>query len=128
MRFFGPARLARAIGRHGERLSLMEADWKKFRGMVPRLRERYLADCNARISAMLADPKKNETERFWDAMEEMEKEARVLQQCLDDQSRSKMWLFVLTMIRAGMLKREDMAEFSEELQKKVSYAFEERGG
>ena len=92
----------------------MESDWKKFRAMVPKLRERYLAEeRNARISAMLADPKKNETERFWDAMYEMEKEAKILLQCLDGHSRSKMGHFVHTMIRAGMLQKEDLAEFSE---------------
>ncbi len=101
----------------------MESDWKKFRDMVPMLRERYLAECNARITALLTAPGKNETERFWDAHEAMEKEAKILRRCLDGHSRSSMWLFVITMIRAGMLKKEDMLEFSEELQKQASYAF-----
>jgi hypothetical protein len=102
----------------------MESDWKQFRDMVPKLRERYLAERNARIVALLTDPKKTETERFWKAMELMEKEARVLQQCLDGHSRSSMWPFMLSMIGAGMLKKEDMRVFSEELQKELSYAFE----
>ncbi|MDB6028081.1 MAG: hypothetical protein JWM68_4304 [Verrucomicrobiales bacterium] len=106
----------------------MESDWKKFREMVPQLRERYLADRNARIAAMLANPQKSETERFWEAMEEMEKEVKVLQQCLDGHSRSKMWLYVLAMIRAGMLRKEDMEGFSEERQKEAAYAFTERKG
>jgi len=87
----------------------MESDWKHFREMVPKLRERYLAERNARLVALLTDPKKNETERFWDAMEVMEREAKVLQKCLDGHSRSKMWLFMLSMISVGMLKKEDMA-------------------
>ena len=106
----------------------MESDWKRFSAMVPRLRERYLAECNARICGLLTDPKKDETDRFWNAMEEMEKEAKVLRRCLDGHSRSKMWLFVISMIGAGMLKKEDLAEFSEELQKQVSYVFNERKG
>jgi hypothetical protein len=106
----------------------MESDWKKFRDMVPMLRERYLAGRNARISAILTDPKKTETDRFWDAMKVMEREAKVLRQCLDGHSRSKMWLYMLTMIRAGMLKKEDVAEFSEELQKEVSYALSDKDG
>jgi hypothetical protein len=55
--------------------------------MVPMLRERYLAECNAKIAALLIDPEKNETERFWKAMEEMEKEADTLRRCLDGHSR-----------------------------------------
>src|SRR5437868_9937234 len=93
----------------------MESDWRKFRDMVPKLRERYLVERNARIVQMLTNPVKSETERFWDAMEEMEREARVLRQCLDGHSRSKMWLYILTMIRAGMLRKEDIEVFSEEL-------------
>jgi hypothetical protein len=94
--------------------------------MVPKLRERYLAEKNSRIVALLTNPKKAETERFWDALEMMEKEAKILQRCLDGHSRSKMWLFMMNMISVGILKKEDMAVFSEELQKEVSRAFEGR--
>jgi hypothetical protein len=106
----------------------MEPDWRKFRDMVPKLRERYLADCNARLAALLADPKKNETERFWEVLQEMEREAKVLHGCLDGHSRSSMQRYILTMIYAGMLKKEDVGVFSEELQKQVSFAFEETKG
>lgn len=68
---------------------------------------------------MLAAPGKTETERFWDAAEIMEKEADTLHRCLDDISRSKMWLRLITMRRAGMLEKDDLAGFSEELQKQV---------
>ena len=104
----------------------MESDWKKFRAIVPMLRERYLTATNARIVNLFRDPKKTETEHFWDAMEEMEKQAKVLQRCLDGHSRSKMVFFMLTMIRAGMLRKEDLAGFSVELLAQVDYAFEER--
>ena len=77
---------------------------------------------------MLADGTKTETERFWKAMELMERESRVLRECLDGHSRSKMWLYMLTMIRAGMLTREDISVFSEDLQKEVLYAFGEQKG
>jgi hypothetical protein len=54
-----------------------ESDWKKFKAMVPPLRERCLAARNGPIAARLTDPKKSATERFRDAMEEMEKEAKL---------------------------------------------------
>ncbi len=101
-----------------------ESDWKKFSALVPVIRERYLTDRNARITALLTAPKKTETERFWDAMAEMEKEAKILHQCLDDHSRSKLWLFVRLMIYAGMLKKEDLTGFSDELQREAAYVFD----
>ena len=106
----------------------MESDWRKFREMVPKLRERYLADRNARILALLTNPTKDETERFWDAMEQMEREAKVLRQCLDGHSRSKMFFYMLRMIRAGMMTKEDIEVFSERLQREVSHAFDDANG
>jgi hypothetical protein len=104
----------------------MESDWRKFRDMVPDLRERYLAKQNARIAAVLTAPGKTETERFWDTMEAMKEEAKTLHRCLDGHSRSSMWLFVALMIRVGMITKEDMAGFSEELQQEVARAFDLR--
>ena len=97
----------------------MESDWKKFSAMLPIWRERYLAGRNARIVRKLSDPKKSETERFWDAAEQIQKEAKTLRRCLDDLSRSKMWLRLMEMRASGMIRQEDLAEFSEELQKQI---------
>ncbi|MBI3884444.1 MAG: hypothetical protein HY302_01755 [Opitutae bacterium] len=97
----------------------MDSDWKKFRQLVPILRERYLAERNRRIARTLTDAAKTETERFWDAQEVMEKEAVTLRRCLDGHSRSSMWGYLVEMRIAGMLEREDLAGFSEELRKQV---------
>jgi hypothetical protein len=97
----------------------MESDWKKFQTLIAIVRDRYPAERNAQIVRQLTDSKKTDTERFWDAAEVVEKEAKTLRRCLDDISRSKMWLTLITMRRAGMLRKEDLAGFSEELQKQV---------
>lgn len=99
----------------------MESDWKKFRVMVPLLRERYLQEKNSRILAKLGEPGKTDTERFWNAFEDMEREAKILRDCLDGHSRSKMGLYLMLMRAAGMLRKEDLADFSEELQGQVFY-------
>ena len=96
-----------------------ESDWKKYSARLPMWRERYLAKQNARIARVLADPKKNHSERFWDALEEMEKEAKTLRACLDRHSRSNMMLSLLSMRAVGMINAEDLADFSEELQELV---------
>lgn len=92
----------------------MEKDWKKIRSMVPFLRERYLAEQNRGIIRLMCDPEKNETERFWDAKKKMREVAQNLRDCLDGHSRSNMWIFMNYMYTVGMLKEEDLAEFSEE--------------
>lgn len=98
-----------------------ESDWKKFRAKLEVWRERYLTEKNPRLAAMLTDPKKTETERFWDAEHAIEKEARVLQRCLDDIRRSRMLERLWEMRAAKMIRREDLAEFSQELQDHVFF-------
>lgn len=105
-----------------------ESDWKKFRVMLEVWRERYLAEKNRRLAAMLTDPKKTETERFWDAEHAIEKEARILEQCLDDIRRSRMLERLWEMRGAGMIRREDLAEFSDELQDQVFFEPSKKNG
>lgn len=97
----------------------MESDWEKFRELVPLLRERYLAEQNRRIAGLITRVNKTETERFWDAFEAVQREAKTLRSCLDGHSRSEMSFYMITMRNAGMLRKEDLASFSEELQKQV---------
>lgn len=103
----------------------MESDWKKFSAKLPVWRERYLADRNARIARLLTNPNKTETERFWDAEELIHNEAKTLRRCFDGISRSKMWLRLLEMRAAGMVTREDFADFSAELREQL---FDDRLG
>lgn len=104
----------------------MESDWKTFSHMAPKLRERYLAERNVQITAILADPERNDTERFWDAKRVMDREAKVLHRCLDGHSRSTMWQYMLMMINVGMLTKKDLEVFSEELQQELAYAFDRK--
>lgn len=96
-----------------------ESDWKKFRVLVPVWRERYIGERNAKIKAMLDESKTTETERFWEVHRMMEKDARILETCLDGYSRSKMWFHLMLMRKAGMITRDDLAGFSQELQKQI---------
>ena len=98
-----------------------ESDWKKFRDLVPVLRERYIAERNVKYRRALEDPKKTETERFWSVFESMEVEARILRNCLDGHSRSKMWMYLAEMRQVRMLKKEDLVGFSAELQEQIFY-------
>jgi hypothetical protein len=102
----------------------MEADWKKFRDMTPQLRERYLTEQNQRMIALLSDPAKTQTQRFWDTLDEMKQEAKTLQACLDGHSRSNMLFHMALMLRAGLLKKEELHVFSEALQDRLRLVIE----
>jgi len=96
-----------------------ESDWKRFRKIVPELRERYLEKKNKELLETLSDSEKTPTEQFWDTFEEMKKEKKILQECLDGHSRSNQLFSMVLMCRYGMIKREDLDEFSEEIKSKL---------
>ncbi|MBL9205358.1 MAG: hypothetical protein JNN01_09755 [Opitutaceae bacterium] len=97
----------------------LESDWKKFRTMLPVWRERYLAEKNPRIAAVLTETNQTPTDRFWRAERWIVKEARTLQRCFDDIRRSTMRVRLVEMRGAGVIRREDLNEFSQELQNQV---------
>ncbi len=96
-----------------------EADWKRFKCLVPKVRERYLEQQNALLLQVLSAANRTQTERFWDTFEQMKDLSKVLRDCLDDHRRSKMVMDMLLMLHVGMLVQDDLAEFSDELQARL---------
>jgi hypothetical protein len=96
-----------------------ESDWRQFCAMVPDLRERYLEAKNQELTNMLTGSDQTPTERFWATFEQMKKESKILQDCLDNHSRSQMSMSMMLMLRHGMLKKEDLNEFSDELREQL---------
>ena len=97
-----------------------ESDWKRYRDMVEFLRERYLKEKNQKLNEILTDSERSATDQFWDTFEEIKKQKKILEDCLDRHSRSQMYLSMLLMLRHGMLKEEDLKGFSEELQEQLT--------
>ena len=100
-----------------------ESDWKRFRSLIPMVRERYLAEQNALILNILTDPNRSETERFWDAFNRGKEVREILTACLDGHSKSKMVLYMRLMRRANMIRQDDLVSFSEELQTQFKFEF-----
>ncbi|MCG2590758.1 hypothetical protein [Rhodohalobacter sulfatireducens] len=94
-------------------------DWKIFRDMLPELRERYLAERNQTFITLLKSDERTPTEQFWDTLEAMKKEAKILQDCLNGYTKSNMDMRILLMLRHGLMKEEDLDGFSEELREWV---------
>ncbi len=103
--------------------NIREKDWKIFRNMAPELRERYLIARNEELAAILSDDQQTQTGRFWEVEERTRKIAKVLRECLDGHTRSKMELFMMIMIGHGMMTKDDLEKFSEELQDRFSPNF-----
>ena len=98
---------------------VQESDWKKYQSLIPTLRERFLAEKNSLIVKNITEPERTETERFWDTLKRMKKISKDLSDCLDEHSRSKMFMSMLNMLHVGMLTQEDLIVFSDELRDKL---------
>ena len=96
-----------------------ERDWKAFRKMVPELRERYLERHNEALKEILKNDSATPTEKFWVVEKRVNKEARILRQCLDGHSRSRMLEFMRRMYSYEMLTDLDLKGFSAETQSRV---------
>lgn len=96
-----------------------ENDWNVFRDLVPELRERFLRGRNEELGGILRDDSRTPTERFREVEAKTKEIARILRDCLDGFSRSKMVLSMIVMRGHGMLKDEDLAGFSEEVRERV---------
>lgn len=99
--------------------TVLESDWKTFRKRVPEWRERYLKTKNQQIVAILTDRDKTPTEQFWDTKKKMDEEARTLVDCLDGHSRSKMLYYHFLMYGRGLIRKEDLQEFSAGLRERI---------
>lgn len=55
----------------------------------------------------------------------MKKERKILEDCLDGHSRSNQFFHMTLMCRYGMLQREDLEEFSEEMRSELDKYLQE---
>jgi hypothetical protein len=98
---------------------MLESDWKQLRRIIPEARDRYLKSKNEGIVRLLTSTTATETDKFWQAMESMGKERKILDECLGDMRRSHLNMIILMMYRNGMLIKTDLDHFSENLKQYV---------
>ena len=97
--------------------NLIESDWKTFRRLTPEWRERYIKRINKKLAKILSNPDKTPTDVFWDTKEKADKTAKILRDCLDGHSRSRMTRYLFLMHNHNMITLGDLNDFSKELQK-----------
>jgi len=99
--------------------SNIETDWQLFKRHIPKWREHYLAIKNKEIVSILTDENKTPTEQFWNAKDKIFKISKILCDCFDDLSRSEMIYKLLYMYNYGVISKDNLVEFSDELKEKL---------
>ena len=105
-----------------------ESDWRTFRDSLVDWRERYLQSTTEAIADLLQENDQSPTERFWKAKERTDETAKILRDCLDGYSRSKMHTHLVLMYRHGLIDDADLERFSDELRDRVLVWFEADDG
>ena len=96
-----------------------ESDWKKFKDLIPLMRDRFLLRKNEELIAVLSQEGKTPTEIFWETKERLDEYEKIIYQCFRYQSRSDMWLAVLSMRTYCLMLDEDLEQFSEPLRQDI---------
>jgi|GEM_PF-519305 len=99
--------------------TVKESDWRAFRDSLVEWRERYLEAVTEQLADLLRDGERTPTERFWETKERIDKEGKILRNCLDGFSRSKMEMHLDMMYQYGLIGDKDLERFSEELRDKM---------
>lgn len=106
-------------------MDVKESDWKAFRDSLAGWRERYLETTTQEIVELLEESGTSPTERFWQAKERIDEEAKILRECLDGSSRSKMQMHLVLLYGHGMIGEADLERFSDGLRDRVRGWFED---
>ena len=96
-----------------------ESDWRTLRDSLGNWRTRYLAATTKEIADLLQADGQSPTERFWKAKERIDEESKILRDCLDGYSRSKMYMHLALMYRHDLIDEADLARFSDELRDRI---------
>jgi hypothetical protein len=98
--------------------------WNLFEERAPAWRDRYLERRNRELVGALTRPGKTQTERYWEAKNRADQEARTLLACLDGHSRSKLssklTRYLELMYRYGVIGSDELSEFSDELRQEIA--------
>jgi hypothetical protein len=97
-----------------------ESDWKKFRAIVPELRERYLHARNTELITIFQNESLTPTEKFWTASKRMKEISDILSTCLDDHKRSNMMHSLRLMYHHRMITQKDLNGFSEAILERIA--------
>lgn len=98
-----------------------KSDWKHFQSSLSPWRERFITRLNQDIRNILDDNNLTETEKFWNIVEFQKEKAKVLRDCLDGYSKSRMGTHLLMMLNYEMITDVDLEGFSEGLREWIKW-------
>lgn len=94
-------------------MEVSDYDWRLYRSLLPKWQERYMAKLNKEYIALLSE-NNNPSTNFWKLKKRIRQDAKSPGVAIDIR-RSDFFVEILSLMNAGVINREDLADFSKEV-------------
>lgn len=103
-------------------MNFTEKDWKLFRKMLPDWQERYMERLNQSYAELL-NSDMQASEKFWMLERKIRQDKRCSGVIVSEMSRSRFLDIMFQLMNDGVIREQDLQDFSEELRDSVKQRF-----
>lgn len=94
-------------------MEVSDYDWRLYRSLLPKWQERYMAKLNKEYIALLSE-NNNPSTNFWKLKKRIRQDVKSPGVAIDIRC-SDFFVEILSLMNAGVINREDLADFSKEV-------------
>ena len=94
-------------------MEVSDYDWRLYKSLLPKWQERYMAKLNKEYIALLNE-NNNPSTNFWKLEKRIHHDIKSPGVAIDV-SRSDLFVDILSLMNAGVINREDLADFSRDV-------------
>ena len=94
-------------------MEVSDYDWRLYKSLLPKWQERYMAKLNKEYIALLNE-NNNPSTNFWKLEKRIHRDIKSPGVAIDVR-RSDLFVDILSLMNAGVINREDLADFSRDV-------------
>ncbi len=103
-------------------MNFTEKDWKLFRKMLPDWQERYMERLNQSYAELL-NSDMQASKKFWTLERKIRQDKRCSGVIVSEMSRSRFLDIMFQLMNDGVIREQDLQDFSEELRDSLKQRF-----
>ena len=102
---------------------LPERDWKYLRSIQKDLLDELCWRVNQKAAAIVSSKTETDHDKYLKLFKHIEASDRIIAECFDDWSRSKLWLRLISLRNHKLLSEEQIANLSEECRIRLEFIY-----
>ena len=108
-------------------MEISKKDWKLFREKLAGWQENYMDKLTKEYIELLSDENKNASDKFWELEKRIKQDKKHPGVIMKMQKSEAIWNIVY-LIRLGVVKYEDLSDFSDDLKQEVKMLLDRNRG